>query len=285
MILITWNVQWCRGVDGVVDPARIVAESKRLGDFDVLCLQEIADNYPDPRLAGHDGGDQFATFARLLPGYTAVPGIAVDQPGDGGSRRRFGNMILSRLPVRQVYRYLLPYPYDPGLPAMPRIAIEAIVGAAFADLRVVTTHLEYYSAKQRMAQAEALRAIYAEGHAYAREAKITMTDGGPFQTFIRPRATVITGDCNFEPDSAEHRRMLDPFAGDTPPLRDAWDVAHPGTPHPSTFKIYEKKRPAEPELHCDFIFIGDELRERVRDVRVDGKTQASDHQPVMLTLA
>jgi len=50
MKLITWNVQWCRGVDERVDPARIIAEAQRLADFDVLCLQEIADNYPDPRL-------------------------------------------------------------------------------------------------------------------------------------------------------------------------------------------------------------------------------------------
>jgi len=285
MILITWNVQWCRGVDGVVDPARIVAEAKRLADFDVLCLQEIADNYPDPRLPGSEGDDQFARLAHLLPDCVAVPGVAVDQPGEGGRRRRFGNMILSRLPVRQVYRYLLPYPCDPGVPGMPRIAVEAVVGTPSGELRVITTHLEYYSARQRMAQAEALRTIYAEGHAYAREAQVTITDGGPFHTFIRPRATVITGDCNFEPDSAEHRRMLEPFADGTPPLRDAWDVGHPGVAHPSTFKIYEKKRPDEPELHCDFIFVGDELRERVRDIRVDGKTQASDHQPVILTLA
>ncbi|HEY3533462.1 MAG TPA: endonuclease/exonuclease/phosphatase family protein [Casimicrobiaceae bacterium] len=108
MVVITWNVQWCRGVDGNVDPARIVSEAKRLADFDVLCLQEIADNYPDPRLAGSDGGDQFARLAELLPDCTPIPGVAVDQPADGQRRRRFGNMILSRLPVRQVYRYLLP---------------------------------------------------------------------------------------------------------------------------------------------------------------------------------
>ena len=68
MILITWNVQWCRGVDGRVDPARIVAEAKQLADFDVLCLQEIADNFPHPRLAGSAGEDQFAALAALLPG-------------------------------------------------------------------------------------------------------------------------------------------------------------------------------------------------------------------------
>ena len=82
----------------------------------MLCLQEIADNYPHPRLAGSAGEDQFALLATLLPGYTAIPGVAVDHPGEGGRRRRFGNMILSRLPVQQVFRHLLPYPADHGFP-------------------------------------------------------------------------------------------------------------------------------------------------------------------------
>ena len=284
MKLITWNVQWCRGVDLAVDPARIVAEARRLADFDVLCLQEIADNYPEPRLGGSDGEDQFARLGALLPDFTAVPGIAVDQPDDGGRRRRFGNMILSRLPVLQVYRHLLPYPCDPGVPGMPRIALEATVRTGAGDVRVITTHLEYYSGLQRMAQAEALRTIYANGHGYARDARITMNDGGPFQTFVRPRATIITGDCNFEPDSAEYRAMLKPFADETPPLVDAWRVVHPGVAHPSTFKIYQKDAPGDPELHCDFIFVGAELRARVRDIRVDRETRAADHQPVILTL-
>jgi endonuclease/exonuclease/phosphatase family metal-dependent hydrolase len=284
MQLITWNVQWCRGIDLVVDPARIVDEARRLADFDVLCLQEIADNYPDPRLGGSDGSDQFARLAALLPGYVAIPGIAVDQPGEAGRRRRFGNMILSRLPVAQVYRHLLPYPLDPDVPGMPRIAVEAVVRSAIGDVRVITTHLEYYSLKQRMAQVEGLRRIYADGHAYARDARVTMNDGSPFQTFVRPRATVITGDCNFEPGSAEYRRMLEPFDDRTPPLVDAWHVVHPRAAHPPTFRIYEKKAPEDPELHCDFIFVGDELRSRVRDVRVDLETQAADHQPVIVTL-
>ena len=284
MNLITWNVQWCRGVDQKVDPSRIVEEARRLADFDVLCLQEIADNFPDPRLAGSSGENQFARLAELLPGFEAVEGIAVDQPGNG-SRRRFGNMILSRFPVKQVYRHVLPYPLDPGIPGMPRIAVEAVLGADIGEVRVITTHLEYYSPKQRMAQVHALRAIYAEGHAYARDAQVTMSDGGPFQTFIRPRATIITGDFNFEPDWPEYPQMLAPIEEDTPVLADAWRIVHPEAANPSTFKIYEKKHPDEPELHCDFIFVGDELRSRVRDIRVDQKTQASDHQPVIITLA
>ena len=284
MKLITWNVQWCRGVDGNVDPARIVAEAKRIADFDVLCLQEIADNFPDPHLGGSRGEDQFDVIAGLLPGYTPIAGVAVDQPSPNGRRRRFGNMILSRLPVKQVYRHLLPYPCDPGVPGMPRIAVEAIVASSKSELRVITTHLEYYSAVQRMAQVDALRTIYAEGYAHARDARITADDWGPFHTFVRPKATVITGDFNFEPDTPEYRRMLAPFDADTPALADGWHVVNPGAAHPSTFCIYQKTDPSGHELHCDFIFVGGGLEGAVRDIQVDQKTQASDHQPVTVTL-
>lgn len=79
--------------------------------------------------------------------------------------------------------------------------------------------------------------------------------------------------------------MLSAFVDSTPRLLDAWHVAHPRVPHPSTFKIHQKNAPDDPELHCDFIFAGEELRERIEAVSVDRETQASDHQPVLLTLA
>ena len=47
MRLLTWNVQWCRGLDGPVDPSRIVREARRLADPDVLCLQEINVGFAD----------------------------------------------------------------------------------------------------------------------------------------------------------------------------------------------------------------------------------------------
>jgi endonuclease/exonuclease/phosphatase family metal-dependent hydrolase len=284
MKLITWNVQWCRGVDGKVDPARIVKHARAIADFDVLCLQEIANNFPDPRLRGSRGQNQFAELARLLPGYMPVPGIAVDVPAENGQRRHFGNMILSRLPVAQVFRHLLPYPVDPGVNGMPRMAVEAVIGAGFGPVRVITTHLEYYGRIKRSAQVEALRNIYAEGSGHARRGGIVDQTGGPFHTRLRPAATIITGDFNLEPDDPLHARMGASFDDATPPLRDAWEIAHRGQPHPATFKIYEKERPDEPELHCDFIFVSDDLAPRVRAVKVDQKTQAADHQPVLLEL-
>jgi endonuclease/exonuclease/phosphatase family metal-dependent hydrolase len=285
MKLITWNVQWCLGVDKRVDPERIVAEAKRLADFDVLCLQEISDNFPAPRLQNSSGEDQFARLASLLPGYTAVPAFAVDHPAEGGGRRRFGNMILSRLPVRQVFRHLLPFPADPGVNGMPRIAVEAAVVAPFGEVRVITTHLEWYSRKQRSAQVDALRAIYAEGYGHARQDSVTDTTGSPFHTHLRPAATIITGDFNLEYDDPLHARVLEPFADGTAPLANVWDVLHPGVPYPATFKVHEKWVPGDPELHCDFIFVNPELRPRLRSVRCDRDVQASDHQPVILELA
>ena len=285
MKLITWNVQWCRGVDGTVDPRRIVRHAKAIADFDVLCLQEIANNYPDPRLRGSRGENQFAEFSRLLPDFVPVPGVAVDVPADDGGRRHFGNMILSRLPVGQVFRHLLPFPIEAGINGMPRIALEAIVSAGNDAFRVITTHLEYYGTKKRADQVDALRRLYSEGSGHARLGTVVDSGGGPFHTLLRPAGTIITGDFNLEPDDVLHARMTEAFADGTPALVDAWQAAEPGRPHPSTFKIYEKERPGEPELHCDFIFVSADLVPRIREVRVDQKTQASDHQPVLIEIA
>lgn len=282
MKLITWNVQWCRGVDKRVDPARVIADAKRIADFDVLCLQEIADNFADPLLGGSNGEDQFAILASLLPGYTAVPGVAVDQAGPNGTRRRFGNMILSRLPVLQAYRHLLPYPADHAVPGMPRIAVEAVVRGDVGDVRVITTHLEYYSLRKRSAQVEALRSIYAEGYGYADSPRVGLADEGPYVVQPRPAHTVITGDFNLEPDDPLHARMGEPIAGGVPLLHDAWEVAHPGRPYDPTFRIYDKEKPGDPDLHCDFIFVSESLRPRVAKLWVDTVTQVSDHQPVLL---
>jgi endonuclease/exonuclease/phosphatase family metal-dependent hydrolase len=282
MKLLQWNIQWCRGMDGRVDPARIARATRRLCDADVVCFQEVADNFAT--LAGSAGENQPALLAAQFPGYSAHFACAVDVPDGRGGRRRFGNMILSRLPVRQVFRHLLPFPAEHGVRGMPRIAVEAVVGASFGDVRVITAHLEWYSQRQRSAQVQALRAIYAEGHAHARSGLITDESGGPFTTHLRPAATIICGDFNLEPTDPDHGRMLAPFTDGTPPLTDCWELTHPGKPHPSTFCIYNKMQPDGPELHCDFIFVSEELKPRVRSLTVDQKTQASDHQPLVLDI-
>jgi endonuclease/exonuclease/phosphatase family metal-dependent hydrolase len=156
MKLMTWNIQWGRGIDLAVDTTRIVREARAIADFDLLCLQEVAVNFPG--LPGSRGEHQVNQIARALPGYSAHFGAAVDVTDGHGGRSLFGNLLLSRLPVFQVYRHLLPWPADPGVSSMPRLALECVVAAPWGPLRVTTTHLEYYSEIQRMAQVEALLA-------------------------------------------------------------------------------------------------------------------------------
>src|SRR5712691_9889953 len=125
MKLITWNIQWCRGCDGKVNPARISKVARDMADFDVLCLQEVARNYPD--LAGSSGENQYGVLAGLFPDYTVVKGVAVDVLAPQGDRREFGNAIITRLPILQVLRHLLPRPADPSVPSMQRSAIEVVL--------------------------------------------------------------------------------------------------------------------------------------------------------------
>ena len=82
MKLISWNIQWCRGVDGKVDPARIARAAKEMCDPDVCCFQEVAINYPDLGAAG----DQPANFARHFPGYSVHFAPVVDTPDGKGGR-------------------------------------------------------------------------------------------------------------------------------------------------------------------------------------------------------
>ncbi|MFN0040274.1 MAG: endonuclease/exonuclease/phosphatase family protein [Burkholderiales bacterium] len=281
MNLITWNIQWGRGVDGNVDLQRIVRAARQMADFDVLCLQEVAVNFPG--LPGSRGEDQVKEFSRLLPGFSAHFGAATDLADDKGVRRQFGNLILSRLPVLQVFRHLLPWPAAPDVKSMQRIALEVILQASFGPLRVVTTHLEYYSLEQRMAQVKALRSLHAEACSHARWHGISGNQGEPFERMPRPACAILTGDFNFQPESAEYQRLTARFTDDVPSWVDAWIFNHPGQPHAPTAGVHENSWAKTPYC-CDFVYVTEDLAPSVRTVTVDHATQASDHQPVMLRI-
>jgi len=283
--LITWNIQWGRGCDGSVDLRRIVDTARATADFDVLCLQEVARNLPD--LPGSQGEDQFRLLAELLPGYAAIEGIGTDVRAanvrGSGARSQFGNMILTRLPVLQAFRHLLPWPADPEVPSMQRVAVEVVLQAPWGPLRVTTTHLEYYSARQRAAQVERLRELQAEAAAHAQDVSHSRKEGGPFENAARPASGILTADFNFRPDDPLYARLQAPFADATPRYVDSWEIVHPGAPHAPTLGVFDREQWPEP-FTCDFIFVTEDLARRVREVRVNSDTDASDHQPVVLTL-
>lgn len=280
MKLVTFNTQWCCGVDGVVSPQRIVDAARQMADFDVLCLQEISVNYPG--LAGNPGHDQPTILAGLLPGFQVFFGAAVDECNSDGERRQFGNLVATRLPVAQLQHHALPYPADAGVRSMPRMCTVVTVGdAALGAVRVMTAHLEFYSKAQRMAQAHALRGLHEAASAHAATPPKSSDDGSPFQTKPHTKHAVLCGDFNFGPQEPEYAVLTDPRS--QAPLSDCWQVLHGAAPHPPTFRLFDRSHGPEP-VTSDFVFVSSGLKDRVKRWHVDAGTQASDHQPVLVEL-
>jgi endonuclease/exonuclease/phosphatase family metal-dependent hydrolase len=268
-------------MDGRVDLDRV---ARRVLEFapDVICLQEVAINHPG--LPGGAGEDQVARLRTLLPAREAIFGAGSDLSDGGGGRRQFGELILSRWPVLQTFRHLLPWPADPAVPSMQRVAVEAVIDCPGGPLRVVTTHLEYYSARQRAAQVEALRQLQAEAHRHAVAFRSSAETDPPFAVVPRGEGAVFCGDFNFPAGASEHGRMQEAIAADVPRLIDAWTIAHPDEPHAPTAGVHGALFTTGPACF-DFFFVSENLADRVVEMQVDGDTDASDHQPVLMRLA
>jgi len=294
MKLITWNTQWCCGLDGRVSPERIVSQARDMADFDVLCLQEIASGFDG--LPGQPG-DQPAQLQALLPGYQVFFGAAVDEFDASGKCQRFGNLIATRLPVARVQHHPLPWPTDPAVPSMPRMcSVVTLQAPGLGAVRVMTTHLEYYASQQRMAQAEALRRLHQEACSLSALPPACEDEDSPFRSRVHTPHAVLCGDFNFAPDAPEYAVIQESFLAPdfidkgliamknrSHRLWDAWPLAQGPTPHAPTFRLFDRTYGPEP-VACDFVFVSDSLASCVRSLSVDNSSQASDHQPVLLEL-
>ncbi|RDJ99637.1 endonuclease/exonuclease/phosphatase family protein [Paraburkholderia lacunae] len=289
MRLVCWNIQWGRGVDGRVDLVRIVREARALCDFDILCLQEVTRGFhrgpAQGGLAGGPSADQFAELATLLPHTTVIDAIGSDLPSLGAARdrRQFGNAIVSRLPVRQVLRHSLPWPADPTEPSMQRVALEAVIDTDVGPLRIITTHLEFYSEAQRLAQVTRLHEVHKEAcdHAH-RPAKAEKPDS-PFADTARPMSAIVCGDFNSAFAAPAYYRMLEPIPG-APAFADAWTCAHPNAPRAATVGLYDHAQWPDGPFACDFVFVTEDLKPRIVACDVDQTSRSSDHQPLWLEL-
>ena len=283
MKLVSWNVQWGRDARGRVDLRRTIDEARRLADFDILCMQEITRGFGV--LPGGPGPDQFEEIARALPGFAVFDAVGADLPSlDGSSRRRqFGNAIATRLPVSQVIRHSLPWPADAAAPSMQRMALEAVVATEHGPLRILATHLEFYSLKQRLAQVDELRRLQQEAAGHAAHPAPAENATGPFAPTSRPVSAIVCGDFNSEYGSQAYRAFVAPLA-QAPGFVDAWTTLHPGATPPPTAGIYDTAQWSAGPLTCDFVFVTDDLRARLRSCEIEGATQASDHQPIIVEL-
>jgi endonuclease/exonuclease/phosphatase family metal-dependent hydrolase len=277
MLLVTWNIQCGKGCDGVVDLTRTISVATQFADADVFCFQEVSE-YFRPL----DGDlKQSKQLSLLLPGYTAIFQPAVETIDDQGRTRRFGNMTLSRLPVLQVRNHLLPWPEAGSVRSMQRHALEATVQAPFGPLRVVNTHLEYHSSLQRQAQLTRLLDLQ-------QDASTSPKPGGtrhdnPYLSSIVAPSSILCGDFNFDVSDPQHpyiaasaRRGLK--------YRDAWTIADPARKREPTCGVFDRVQWTRGPDCRDFIFVTEDLARRVRRIEVNGQTDASDHQPMMIEL-
>jgi endonuclease/exonuclease/phosphatase family metal-dependent hydrolase len=233
-------------------------------------------------MGGGEGVDQARQLAELLPDYAPVFGAAVDRAGLAGTRRKFGNMILSRLPIVDAATHLLPRPEDDSVMHMPRSAVVVILETEAGPLRVMTTHLEFHGTVQRAAQAGRLRGLYAE--AASNERRAPKPGPGAYGVLKPAIGTVLCGDFNFETTETAYAALTTGFTNGLEALVDAWVARYPGVAHDPTCGIYDGKQWPQGPHARDFVFVSEGLKDRVDSVRVDTKTDASDHQPVRLVL-
>jgi endonuclease/exonuclease/phosphatase family metal-dependent hydrolase len=131
----TWSVHGFVGADGRRDLPRALAVLRSL-DADVIALQEVD--------AGSGPRDAFEVLGPEL-GLSAFAGPTLSRSGG-----RYGNLLLTRYPVRHLAKLDLS---QPGLE--PRGAIDACLEVEGAPVRVVATHLGLRRS-ERALQARAL---------------------------------------------------------------------------------------------------------------------------------
>lgn len=156
LVIATYNIHSCIGVDRRYDPDRVAAVLRELG-ADIIGLQEIEMRHRRGAL------DQRAYFAAAT-GLQAVPGAT-----SRDHRGRFANALLTRYPVRAVRHIDLSVAgYE------PRSAIDAELAVDGRRLRVVVTHLGLRATERRQQIHRLLAALAAAPG--AAEAMVVMGD-------------------------------------------------------------------------------------------------------------
>ncbi len=281
MRVVSWNIHWGCGKDGRIRIHAIIDVLRKF-NADVICLQEVAANHPE--LEGNASANQFKQLAGAFGAYHSVQAPA-SEIYRNNLPRLFGNVLFSKFRFSQVHRHLLPWPPDPSSPpGMPRGMIEAVIDAPEGKVRVLTTHLEYYSLAQRIAQVRQIRYLHWEACERARTFEPDPTLDAPYQLGFRPGSAIYCGDFNLVPGSPEYLELIAPEEGIALPLVDAWSATHPGQSHVPTAGLHGFAWPDKPDCY-DYFFVTEDLAPRLTAVEVQTETVASDHQPIVLDIS
>ena len=292
MKLVSYNIHYSMGRDGRYDLERI---AEALQGADVIALQEVERNWPRTGMA-----DQAADLSALLPAYYWVygPGFDMDASevsSDGivtNRRRQFGNMILARWPLIWSRIYSLPRLKTVDRYSQNMSALEGVIDAPGAALRVWSVHLSSISSRERMVQIDYLLGLHdraaASGGAWTGTSNIrgdgSWSFGAPPPPM--PHEAIWMGDFNAEPDGPEYDVIVGPKDLVNGRVRyadrfaDAWVCAG----HDEAGGITYLADGAFPDMRLDYCFVSAALADRVRSAHVDMAAEGSDHQPVWVDM-
>lgn len=231
--VLCYNIHYGQGMDGQYDLERLAAVIERAAP-DLVALQEV------------DVGVKRSGRVHQARRLGELTGMAVrfgpTQHYEGGL---FGNAVLTRLPILDVHIQPLPYTEStPDRVTYPRGAIAVTLrGPDGMPLRFISTHFQHNLPEDRVAQAKAINALFADDD--------------------RAIRTILAGDMNATPD-AEPIKIL----------QERWSNAtdEPASPTaPST----------KPRSRIDYIFYRPATHFRVIEAMVIADSMASDHRPVL----
>lgn len=281
MNILSWNIQAAKGVDEVTSVERIASVIHDIGAAEVICCQEVLQEFkPD----GSVLIDQAAELASYFPEHTLHFGAAIDRRIDG-KQVRFGNLVLSSLPVLSVAMHRLPQPAHKGSACMARQAIELVVEAAEdgRPVRILSTHLEFFAHQQRKAQASYLRSTCRDAtDRVINPAKPSAENAGIYTVAPETLETILCGDLNLTLDSSEYEELN---GGAKRVLHDAWTELYPNKTHSPTCGIFDHEQ-WKNGAHCrDYFFVTPALVPKLKELSVNTETAASDHQPLRLSIS
>lgn len=286
MKLVSYNIQYGTGRDGVVDLRRI---ARAVQGADVIALQEVERFSQRTALQ-----DQPALLAELLPGYHWVYGPGMDLNADvvapdgrvTPQRRQFGNMLLSKTPILSTRNHLLPKLGTLVQFSLQRCALEGvIVTAAGRALRLYSVHLTHLDDSDRAPQIDHLLQVHArafgEGPGWCGSGvSAEMTEGQAAMPM--PREAVLMGDFNLTVKSPLYARLVGAMSPEYGRMNsldgfvDAWVAAGHAeaagnTCHSGTFSTGQR---------IDYCFVSSAYASRIQKAWIDEQADGSDHQPI-----
>jgi endonuclease/exonuclease/phosphatase family metal-dependent hydrolase len=289
--LVTYNIRYSLGKDGVYDLERIVDAVR---GADVIALQEVTRNFshvPD--------ADQPTRIAELLPDFYCIYGPPVDFDASlhhadervGNRRLQFGNMLLARWPILSGQLYLLPRMRSYDVVNTRCGALEGMVDIPGGPLRVYSLHLGFLNHEERMAQLDYLLPMMLDVplNGGAVSGPEELWNGEEVRGVPLSEDFVVLGDCNLKPDSPEYSRIVgepDYYEGlhvVAQHLVDTWVRA--GHPRDEGVTCFDEADLSESIGRLDYGFVSAGLAAKVKSAWIDDEASGSDHQPTWFELA